>query len=46
MLLVKFKNREDVLSFKESFSLDCKFNSQIENCLEVDGEDISIHWTF
>lgn len=40
VLLVKFKSREELLNFKESFSLDCKFNSHIENCLEVESEDV------
>lgn len=40
LLLVNFKTREDLISFKESFSLDCKFNAYIENCLEVESDDM------
>lgn len=39
-LLLKFKSREDLLLFKDALDLDCKFNSRIENCLEIEGEDI------
>lgn len=40
VLLVKFKSREELLTFKEDLDLECKFCQSIENCLEIEGEDI------
>ena len=39
-LLITFRNREDLLKIKENMDVSVRFNTNIENCLEVDGEDM------
>jgi len=40
VLLVVFKNREDLLNIKEKIKYESNFNEHIENCLEIHGDDI------
>lgn len=40
-LLVKFKNKEDLLLIKEGIDYNCNFSEKIENCLEIHSEDIT-----
>lgn len=40
-LLVAFKSKEDLNIVKEKTNYSCCFNSMIENCLEIEGEDIN-----
>ena len=41
ILLVKFKNREDVLTVKENIDYSCDFSEYLENCLEIHSEDMA-----
>lgn len=40
-LMIIFKNREDALLVKEKLDYESVFSESVENCLEVEGEDIS-----
>lgn len=40
ILLVEFKNKDDLLLFKEKISYDSYFNENIENCLEIKSDDV------
>jgi len=39
-LLIEFKSKEDLLVVKEKLEHDNNFSEEIENCLEISGEDI------
>ena len=39
-LLVEFKNKEDLLLIKENLSYESNFSSEVENCLEINSDNI------
>lgn len=39
-LLIEFKNKEDLLCIKENLSYESNFSSEVENCLEINSDNI------
>ena len=40
VVVIKFKSREDLMVVKELLGYECKFNENIENCLEIYNDDV------